>query len=87
MYETVHDGCPSKAAGLAYKVQSVTMASKTAVITYTLAGVASSLGSATLVETWTSAGWKVTGNDMGVYSHGSASADLAAARAAGECAS
>ena len=87
VYETVHNGCPSKAAGLAYKIQGVTMAGRTAVVTYTITGVASALGSATLAETWTASGWKVTGNDMGIYSHGSASADLAAAKAAGDCAS
>jgi len=87
VYETVHNGCPSKAAGLAYKIQGVTMAGRTAVVTYTIAGVASALGSATLAETWTASGWKVTGNDMGIYSHGSASADLAAAKAAGDCTS
>jgi hypothetical protein len=86
VYEEVHNSCPSKAAGLAYKITGMTLAGKTAVATYTIGGVASALGSATLAETWTAGGWKVTGNDMGVYSHGSASADLASAKAAGDCA-
>jgi len=87
VYTAVHQGCPSEAAGLAYKIQQVNMAGKTAVVTYSLSGVASAIGSGTMAETWTPAGWKVTGNDMGVYSHGSAGADLAAAKAKGECAS
>ena len=87
MYTAVHQGCPSEAAGLAYKIQQVNKAGKTAVVTYSLSGVASAIGSGTMAETWTASGWKVTGNDMGIYSHGSASADLAAAKAAGDCAS
>ncbi len=87
VYTAVHQGCPSEAAGLAYKIQQVNMAGKTAVVTYSLSGVASAIGSGTMAETWSPTGWKVTGNDMDVYSHGSASADLAAAKAAGDCAS
>jgi hypothetical protein len=87
VYETVHAGCPSKAAGLAYAIKSATMAGKTAVITYSLSGAVGALGSATLAETWTPAGWTVAPDDMSVYSHGSASADLAAAKASGDCAS
>jgi hypothetical protein len=87
VYTAVHQGCPSEAAGLAYKIQQVNMAGKTAVVTYSLSGVASATGSGTMAETWTPAGWEVTGNDMGIYSHGSAGADLAAAKAKGDCAS
>jgi hypothetical protein len=87
VYTAMHQGCPSEAAGLAYKIQQVNMAGKTAVVTYSLSGVASAIGSGTMAETWTPAGWKVTDNDIGVYSHGSAGADLAAAKAKGECAS
>ena len=87
VYEAVHAGCPSKAAGLAYAIKGTTMAGRTAVVTYTLSGVAGALGSATMAETWTAAGWTVSPDDMGVYSHGSAAADVAAAKAAGDCAS
>ncbi|HEV3381679.1 MAG TPA: hypothetical protein VG142_11945 [Trebonia sp.] len=87
VYEAVHVGCPSQAAGLAYDVQKVTLAGSTAVVTYTLSGAASSLGSATLAMSWTPAGWGIEPNQMDVYSHGSASADIAATKAAGECAS
>lgn len=86
VYEAVHAGCPSKAAGLAYAIKGATMAGKTAVITYTLSGAAGVLGSATMAETWNRSGWKVH-PDMSLYGHGSVKADLAAARAAGDCAS
>ena len=87
VYKAVHAGCPSKAAGLAYSIKDATMAGKTAVITYGLSGAAGALGSATMAETWTPSGWTVNPDNMSVYSHGSASADLAAAKAAGDCAS
>jgi hypothetical protein len=87
VYQAVHAGCPSKSAGLAYAIKDTTMAGKTAVITYGLSGVAGALGSATMTEKWTPSGWTVNPDNMSVYSHGSASADLAAARAAGDCAS
>lgn len=87
VYEAVHQGCPSRAAGLAYNVQKITLAGSTAVVTYSISGAASALGSATMALAWTPAGWGVEPNEMGIYSHGSAAADIAAAKAAGECAS
>ena len=56
VYTAVHQGCPSEAAGLAYKIQQVNMAGKTAVVTYSLSGVASATGSGTMAETWTPRG-------------------------------
>jgi hypothetical protein len=86
VYTAVHQGCPSEAAGLAYAIKEVTMAGKTAVITYSLSGVAAAIGSGTMAETWTAAGWTVNPDDMSIYSHGSAAADIAAAKAKGSCA-
>jgi len=87
VYTAVHEGCPSAAAGLAYKLQQVNKAGNTAVITYSLSGVASAIGSGTMAETWTAAGWTVNPDDMSIYSHGSAAADIAAAKAKDSCAS
>lgn len=87
VYEAVHQGCPSQAAGLAYNVEKVTLAGSTAVVTYTISGAASALGSATMALSWTPAGWGVEPGEMSIYSHGSTAADIAAAKAAGECAS
>jgi len=84
VYDQVHLGCPSKSAELAYTIKGVTMAGQTAVITYSLSGVAGAIGSATMPATWTPAGWTVS-PDMSVYGHGSVKADIAYAKAAGDC--
>ena len=43
----VHDGCRAPSAGLAYQITDVTVTGATAVVTYTLSGALSKLGSAT----------------------------------------
>jgi hypothetical protein len=88
-YATVHEGCPSASAGLARVIKGVTMAGSTAVVTETVAGVASSLGSVT--DAWSYAGgrWGIalSQSSLADYSHGSASADVAAMKTAGgDCA-
>jgi hypothetical protein len=88
VYAAVHRGCPSAAAGIAYSIKSVTLAGHTAVITYTISGATGTLlGNATMPATWTRSGWGVEPSGMSIYSHGSVSADIAAAKAAGDCAS
>ena len=87
VYAAVHRGCPSAAAGIAYSIKSVTLAGQTAVITYTISGATGTLlGNATMPATWTPSGWGVEPSGMSIYSHGSVSADIAAAKAAGDCA-
>jgi hypothetical protein len=88
VYAAVHQGCPSAAAGLAYAIKNVTLAGQTAVITYTVSGATGALvGNATMPATWTPSGWGVEPSGMSIYTHGSVSADIAAAKAAGDCAS
>jgi hypothetical protein len=88
-FAAVHDGCPSASAGLARVIKGVTMAGSTAVVTETVAGTAGALGSVT--DAWSYAGgrWGITlsQSSMADYSHGSAAADVAAMKAAGQCAS
>jgi hypothetical protein len=88
LYAAVHQGCPSASAGLARVIKSVTMAGSTAVVTEALSGAASALGGFT--DAWTYAGgrWGLTlsASDLAIYSHGSAAADIAAAKADGYCA-
>jgi hypothetical protein len=88
-YVALHNGCPSASAGMARVIKSVTLAGSTAVVTETVAGVASALGSVT--DAWGYAagrwGFELSGSTLSVYKHGSAAADIAAAKAAGECAS
>jgi len=89
LYIDFHDACPSQAAGLAYKIESVTMAGKAAVVTYTIPVLEKALGSATITEDWTASGWRqeFTSGLASDYQHGSLKADVTAAKAAGECAS
>ena len=85
-YAAVHQRCPSAAAGMAYAIKGVTLAGQTAVITYTVSGATGAiLGNATMPVTWAPSGWGVEPSGMSVYTHGSVSADLAAAKAAGDC--
>lgn len=89
LYVEFHDACPSQAAGLAYQIESVTMAGKAAVVTYTIPVVEKELGSATITEDWSASGWRqeFTSGSASDYQHGSLKADVTAAKAAGECAS
>lgn len=87
-YAAVHQGCASVSAGQARVIKSVVMAGSTAVVTETLSGAAGALGSAT--DAWSYAGgrWGIALDQSALasYSHGSAAADVAALKAAGECA-
>jgi hypothetical protein len=89
LYVEFHDACPSEAAGLAYEIESLTMAGKAAVVTYTIPVVEKELGSATITEDWGASGWRqeFTSGSASDYQHGSLKADVPAAKAAGECAS
>jgi len=88
-FTAVHQGCTSPTAGLARVIKSVTLAGSTAVVTETVAGVAGSLGS--VVDAWQYTGgqWRIglSSSALAVYTHGGAAADIAAAKAAGDCAS
>lgn len=83
----VHQGCPSQAAGLAYNIKDTTLTGSTAVVTVTLAGAAASLASESESLTYSAGRWGFVPNDLGYYRHGSVKADIAAAKAAGYCAS
>lgn len=88
-WTAVHDGCPSASAGMARVIKSVTVAGTTAVVAETVAG---SLGNiATVSDAWTYSGgrwgFSPSSSSMSIYTHGSVNADIAAAKAAGDCAS
>jgi hypothetical protein len=83
----VHNGCPAASKGLADKIKHVTLAGHTAVITITVDGALSKLGSATEVFKYHHGKWGYSPSDLGLYQHGSVAADVAAAKAAGLCAS
>lgn len=83
----VHRGCPGAAAGLTYKIRHIAMTGKTAVVTVALAGQAAKPESATETLVYADGHWGFSPADLTLYRHGSVSADVAAARAAGGCAS
>lgn len=83
----VHQGCPAQSAGLAYEVKDTTVTGNTAVVTVSLAGVAASIGSESEAFTYSAGRWGLAPNDLSFYEHGSIRADIAAAKAAGYCAS
>jgi hypothetical protein len=88
-YVAVHQGCPSASAGMARVIKSITVAGPTAVVTETVAGALSSLGSVTDAWAYSGGRWGITLDPSSLrdYSHGSATADVAAMKAAGDCAS
>jgi hypothetical protein len=85
----VHEQCASPTAGLARTIKSVTLAGSTAVVSETVAGTLGKI--ATVSDAWAYSGGRwglvLDKSSTAVYSHGSVKADVAAAKAAGECAS
>lgn len=88
-YVAVFKGCPSPSEGLARVIEKVTMAGHIAVVTETIAGVGSKLGSVTDSFVYKGGKWyyHYPQQVMALYAHGSAAADVAAAKKAGYCAS
>ena len=83
---TVHQGCPSQSAGLAYQVKDATLTGKAAIVAVSLTGAAASIGSESEALTYSAGRWGLVPNDLSLYRHGSIKADIAAAKAAGYCA-
>jgi hypothetical protein len=68
-------------------IKAVTLSGSTAVVTETVSGAASALGSVTDAWQYQDGRWGI-GLDqpaLAVYSHGTTAADITAAKAAGEC--
>jgi hypothetical protein len=83
----VHRGCPGAAGGMSYQIRHVAVTGKTAVVAVALTGGAAQQESATETLVYADGHWGFSPRDMGLYRHGSVSADVAAAKAAGGCAS
>jgi hypothetical protein len=77
----VHQAC----AGTSYKLRHLTVAGKTATVTVGLAG--GHHGTLTETFVYAAGSWGVSPGDLSLYQHGSVSADAAAAKAQGSCAS
>jgi hypothetical protein len=80
----VHRGCPEAAAGMSYKIRHVAVTGHTAVVSVALTGAARPQ-SATEALVYASGHWGFSPQDLALYGHGSVSADVAAAKAAGGC--
>ena len=83
----VHRGCPGATSGMSYTIRHVAVTGKTAVVRVALDGGAAKPESATETLVYDGGHWGFAPRDLGLYRHGSVPADVAAARAAGGCAS
>jgi hypothetical protein len=82
----VHRGCPGATAGMSYKIRHVAVTGSTAVVLVALTGAAKP-ENATETLVYANGHWGFSPRDLALYQHGSVSADVAAAKAAGGCAS
>jgi hypothetical protein len=82
---TVHQRCKGTASGLSYKVGTPTLAGRSAVMSVSLAGVASSLGSEEVTFVYRGGQWLYAPSDLASYG-GSAVHIIARPKAAGNCA-
>jgi hypothetical protein len=83
----VHRGCPGATSGMSYKIRHVAVTGKIAVVTVALTGRSVKPQSATETLVYADGHWGFSPQDLGLYRHGSVSADVAAAKSAGGCAS
>jgi hypothetical protein len=81
----VHRACPGSAGGRTRTIRSVTVFGNAAIVTET----AGDTGSGTIedVFNYVDGSWRYSPGDLGIYRHKSVTADVAAAKAAGLCAS
>lgn len=82
----VHRGCLGATGGMSYKIRHIAVTGKTAVVTVALTG-ATKPESATETLVYADGHWGFSPQDLALYRHGSVSADVAAAKGAGGCAS
>jgi hypothetical protein len=77
----VHQAC----TGTSYQIKHLALAGKTATVTVGLTG--GHHGTLTETFVYAAGSWGVSPGDLSLYQHGSVSADAAAAKAQGSCAS
>lgn len=77
----VHQTC----AGTSYKIKNLAVAGNTATVTVGLTG--GHRGTLTETLVYAAGAWGVSPSDLSLYRHGSVAADVAAAKAGGNCAS
>jgi hypothetical protein len=82
-WESVHEACPSAGDGGPVTVKDVTVFGTAAIVTEAVTGA--SPHTTEVVFNYVNGKWSYTPDDLSVYDHGSAAADIAAAKAAGLC--
>ena len=87
VWVSVHEACPSAGAGKHRTIKAVTVFGNAAIVTEAVAGVPSQLGTAEDVFSYANGHWSYSPQDLSIYLHGSVTADIAAAKAAGFCTS
>jgi hypothetical protein len=87
VWVSVHEGCPSGAAGNSRVIKAVTVFGNAAIVTESMAGPAAKPDTTEDVFNLVNGQWSYSPGDMSIYHHGSVAADIAAAKAAGVCAS
>ena len=81
----VHDTCQSSNPGERGVIKSVTIFGDTAIVTETITKASQKSGEIEAVFSYAKGHWSYSPSDLGIYQHGSAAGDIAAAKAAGFC--
>ena len=84
---SVHEACPSADAGKPRTIKAVTVFGNAAIITEVITGSPVQPGTAEDVFNFVNGHWSYSPQNLSIYDHGSVTADVAAAKAAGLCAS
>ena len=84
---SVHEACPSASAGKPRVIKALTVFGNAAIVTEAVTGAPSKPGTAEDVFSYVDGRWSYSPQDLSIYHHGSVTADVAAAKAAGFCTS
>jgi hypothetical protein len=87
VWVSVHEACPSIGTGKPRTIKAMTVFGDAAIVTESITGVPSQLGTAEDIFSYANGHWSYSPQDLNIYLHGSVTADIAAAKAAGFCTS
>jgi hypothetical protein len=82
---SVHEACPSAAAGKPRVIKAMTVFGDAAIVTEDISGTSLQPGTAEDIFNYVDGHWSFTPGDVSTYRHGSVTADIAAAKADGFC--
>jgi len=87
VWVSVHEACPSAVTGEPRVIKELTVFGNAAIVTEAVTGAPSKPGTAEDVFNYAGGRWSYSPQDLSIYHHGSVTADVAAAKAAGFCTS